>query len=135
MAPRTVDLMKYPTRKPEQLRLYCNHADTILTGLQHEFSGRRAELVKRCYALLKEAQRLGYDTGDDKWVRAMRATVGLVTAAVCLRLARAAIKSVYPAFEKHCGVAVDGLRDHKYGRPANKPKPGPKPALNEGMDI
>lgn len=121
MARRAVDLVKYPTRKPEQIRLYCRYSDEVLSDLQHEFSARRRELVKRCYALLKEAQRQGVDQGDDKYVRAMRATVGLITAAVCLKLARAAVNSVYPAFEKHCGVAVDGLRDKTYGKGKGRP--------------
>lgn len=119
--PRAAELVKYPTRKPEQIRLYCRHADELLSDLQHEFSTRRRELLKRCYALLKEAQRQGIDQGDDKYLRAMRATVGLVTAAVCIKLARAAVNSVYPAFEKHCGVAVDGLRDKKYGKGKGRP--------------
>ncbi|MFI9591081.1 hypothetical protein [Nonomuraea sp. NPDC052265] len=123
MARRAADLVKYPTRKPEQIRLYGRYAEELLRDLEHEFSDRRRELVKRCYALLKEAQRQGVDQGDDKYLRAMRATVGLVTAAVCIKLARAGVRSVYPSFEKHCGIAVDGLRDKQYGKGKGRPKP------------
>lgn len=131
MARRSADLVKYPTRKPEQIRLYGRYADEILGDLATEFECRRKELVKRIYALLKEAQKQGVDSGDDKYLRAMRATVGLVTAAVCLRLARAGVRSLYPQFEKRAGYAVDGLRDIKYG----KGKGRPKAADDEKMEI
>lgn len=132
MARRSADLVKYPTRKPEQIRLYGRYADEILGDLANEFECRRRELLKRCYALLKEAKRQGVDKGDDKYLRAMRSTVGLVTAAVCVRLARAGIRSLYPSFEKHCGHAVDGLRDKKYG---GKRQPRPKTPDDEKLDI
>jgi hypothetical protein len=131
MARRSADLMKYPTRKPEQIRLYGRYADEILGDLATEFECRRKELLKRCYALLKEAQKQGIDQDGDKYLRAMRGTVGLVTAAVCVRLARAGVRGLYPAFEKHCGQAVDGLRDKKYGKGKGRQK-GPD---DEKMDI
>lgn len=131
MARRSADLAKYPTRKPEQIRLYARYADEILGDLATEFECRRKELLKRIYALLKEAKKHGVDQGDDKYLRAMRATVGLVTASVCVRLARAGIRRLYPAFEKYCGTAVDGLRDKQYG----KGKGRPRPPEDEKMDL
>lgn len=121
MARRAADIAKYPTRKPEQIRLYGRKADELLGDIANEFECRRRELLKRCYALLKEAQKAGVDEGGDKYLRAMRATVGLVQAAVCVRMARAGIRALYPSFEKHCGAAVDGLRDKKYGKSKRRP--------------
>lgn len=131
MARRAADLTRYPTRRPEQIRMYGRFADELLGDLANEFECRRKELLKRCYALLKEAQKQGIDQDGDKYLRAMRATVGLVTAAVCVRMARAGVRSLYPSFEKHCGAAVDGLRDKKYG----KGKGRPRPADDEKLDI
>lgn len=119
---RAADLAKLPTRKPEQVRVYTRAADELLTGMIAEFTARRSELRSRVYGLLKEAAKQGIGDGADKWGRAMSATSGLVTAAIGIRIARAGIRRLYPALERHAGAEIDGLREHKYGSSGRRRK-------------
>ncbi|RCG32019.1 hypothetical protein DQ384_05620 [Sphaerisporangium album] len=116
MARRAADLVKIPTGSPEQVRNYCRTADEVLGDLATEFECRRRELAKKIFALLKHAHKKGIGSGSDKWLRSMRITMGLITAALAVRVARHAVRGVYPMLEKLAGVELDGLRDLKYGR-------------------
>ncbi|MEZ0076378.1 hypothetical protein [Planotetraspora sp. GP83] len=130
MAQRAAELRNVATRKPEQVRTYARQAEEVLTDLMTEFVWRRPELTARIHALLKEAQRQGVDKGNDKWVRARLCTVGLVTAVMGLRMARMGIRTLYPNLERYAGVAIDGLRDKKYGPDWRK-----KSARSEAMEV
>lgn len=116
MARRAADLSRIPTRTPEQVKSYGRTADELLGDIAVEFECRRREISKRVHALLKEAQRKGIGEGKDKWMRSMRITIGLIEAAVAIRIARHGIRVVYPTLEKLAGVEIDGLRDLKYGK-------------------
>ncbi|MBP2703489.1 hypothetical protein JOL79_06715 [Microbispora sp. RL4-1S] len=116
MPRRAADLVNVPTRTPEQVRNYGRHADELLGDMANEFVCRRKELAGRLHALLKEAKRQGVDPGDNRWARAMASTLGLLTASLGCRMARAGVRRVYPDMEKYCGVAIDGLRERKYGK-------------------
>lgn len=129
MARRSADLVRIQTRKPEQVRLYGRAADEVLGDLATEFECRRKELAKRIYNMLKEAHSKGVDKGENKWLRSMRITVGLMEAAVAVRIARHGVRVVYPAMEKHAGKAIDGLRDLKYGKERRRNDP------DEQMDV
>ncbi|MCC5574447.1 hypothetical protein IMZ11_02175 [Microtetraspora sp. AC03309] len=91
-------------------------ADEILGDLATEFECRRRELAKRIHGLLKAAHKQGIGKGEDKWLRSMRITIGLIEASVAVRLARHGVRVVYPTMEKLAGVEIDGLRDAKYGK-------------------
>lgn len=121
MSRRAADLAKVPTRSPEQVRLYCRAADELLGDIATEFECRRKEVAKRIFALLKAAHKQGIGQGNDKWVRSMRITLGLVTAALAVRVARHGLRVVYPTLEKLAGTELDGLRDVKYGKGKWKP--------------
>ncbi|MEV0829737.1 hypothetical protein [Nonomuraea rubra] len=122
MARRAAEFARIPTRKPEQVRIYCRQVDETLSDMINEFTNRRLELQKRIYALLKEAHKKGIGKGEDKWTRSMSITSGLLAAAIGIRIARAGIRRVYPALEKQAGVEIDGLRDIKYGKGRGRPK-------------
>ncbi|KAA9379722.1 hypothetical protein F5972_08715 [Microbispora cellulosiformans] len=130
MAKRAEELRNLQTRKPEQVRTYARFFEEHLTDLITESTWRRSELTARIHALLKEAQRQGVDKGHDKWVRARLCTVGLVTCAMGLRMARMGLRTLYPNLEQYAGVAIDGLRDKKYGTDWRK-----KAARNEAMEV
>lgn len=131
MARRSADLAKIPTRTPEQVRVYGRAADELLGDLATEFEMRRKELAKRIFALLKEAHKQGLGTGEDKYLRALQATRGLITAAVAVRVARHGVRILYPALEKHAGTEIDRLREKKYGKTEGHWKPQP----DERMDV
>lgn len=127
MARRSADLAKVPTRTPEQVKNYGRVADEILGDLATEFECRRREISKRIHGLLKAAHKQGIGQGNDKWLRSMRITIGLIEAAVAVRLARHGVRIVYPTLEKLAGVEIDGLRDVKYGKDKWKPTGGDEP--------
>lgn len=120
MARRSADLARIPTRTPEQVKNYGRAADEVLGDIAVEFECRRHEIAKRVHALLKEAHKKGIGEGKDKWMRAMRITIGLVQAAVAVRIARHGVRVVYPTLEKLAGAEIDGLRDLKYGKNRKK---------------
>lgn len=130
MARRAAELARIPTRTPEQVRNYGRAGDELLGAIAVEFECRRREISKRVHALLKEAKRQGCGSGKDMWVRSMRITIGLIEAAVAVRLARHGLRVVYPTLEKLAGVEIDGLRDLKYGKDRDKKQPD-----DERMDI
>ncbi|MFC6086372.1 hypothetical protein [Sphaerisporangium aureirubrum] len=122
MARRAADLANVPTRTPEQVRNYCRHVDELLTDMINEFTQRRLELQRRIHFLLKHAHKKGIGSGEDKWIRSMAITSGLLTAALGLRMARAGARRVYPTLERLAGAEIDGLRDLKYGKGKGRPK-------------